>query len=162
MMYMGIDDLKKMKTVDQVRVYLANGERLGKVPTKKDTEAWLRSNMPKESYFQKAIIEAIKKQYPESFVRKISLGAYSEGGLPDIMAIVGGHYFGFEVKRPIIGKPSKLQEATIKAIQHAGGTAAVVCWPEEALKIIERGQVPELGVIHAIGDALDEAMKNMH
>ena len=35
MMYMGIDDLKRMKTVDQVRVYLANGERLGKVLTKK-------------------------------------------------------------------------------------------------------------------------------
>lgn len=49
-----------MKTVDQVRVYLANGERLGKVLTKKDTEAWLRSNMPKESYFQKAIIDEEK------------------------------------------------------------------------------------------------------
>ena len=132
------------------------------IKTRKQAIAMLRKEIPRESYYQDKIKKEIKKRFPGAFVRKIAQGAYSEGGTPDIMVIWQVHYFGFEVKRPIIGEPSKLQEATIKAIQHAGGTAAVVCWPEEALKIIERGQVLEPGVIHAIGDALDEAMKNMY
>ena len=88
----------------------------------------------KEGYYQTKIKEALKKRYPDAFVAKISQGAYSQAGIPDVMFIKDGHYFGFEVKRPVVGIRSKLQEQTARMIQAAGGTAAFVCWPEEAIR----------------------------
>ena len=63
---------------------------------------------------------------------------YSQAGIPDIMMIYCGHYFGFEVKRPVVGVPSKLQEETIRKITAAGGTALFVRWPEEAIQAVEQ------------------------
>lgn len=51
--------------------------------------------------------------------------------------IKDGHYFGFEVKRPVVGIRSKLQEETVRKIQDAGGTATFVRWPEEAIMEVE-------------------------
>ena len=53
------------------------------------------------------------------------------------MFIKDGHYFGFEVKRPVVGIRSKLQEQTVEMIRAAGGTAAFVRWPEEAIREVE-------------------------
>lgn len=97
-----------------------------------------RKEIPKESYFQTRIKQGIKARYPESYVCKISQGPYSEGGIPDVMCIYRGHYFGFEVKRPLVGVESKLQQEAIRRINAAGGTAAFVRWPEEAYEIIDR------------------------
>lgn len=97
-----------------------------------------RKEIPKEAYYQDKIKKALKKRYRGAFVRKISQAMYSEGGTPDVMCIIDGHYFGFEVKRPLVGEPSKLQEAAIREIENAGGTAAIVTWPEECFRIIDR------------------------
>jgi len=106
--------------------------------TRGQAEGWLRKNVPTEKYFQKKIMEALKKEYPKAYIVKIAQGAYSQGGLPDLLFILDGHYFGFEVKRPVFGKVSKLQEAAIRKINAAGGTAAVVTYPEEAVGTIKR------------------------
>ena len=50
---------------------------------------------------------------------------YGTAGIPDILACIGGRFYGFEVKTER-GKPTALQEATIRKIQAAGGIAAVV------------------------------------
>ena len=97
----------------------------------------IRRKIPKESYYQEKIKKALKRRYPDCFVVKIAQGMYSEGGIPDVMCIVDGHYFGFEVKRPLLGKPTKLQEKRIQQIADAGGTAAIVSWPEECFRIID-------------------------
>ena len=97
-----------------------------------------RKAIPKEAYYQRKILKGLKEKYPEAFVVKIAQGAYSQGGLPDILVVLDGHYFGFEVKRPLIGEVSKLQEMTMARIRTAGGTAGVVSWTEEAVEIIER------------------------
>ena len=76
-------------------------------------------------------------RYPAAYVVKVSQGMYSEAGIPDILCILDGHYFGFEVKRPVLGKLSKLQEVAMGKIEKAGGTAAVVSWPEEAYRVID-------------------------
>lgn len=55
---------------------------------------------------------------------------------PDICAIINGHFFGFEVKRLEVERLSKIQERTIKEINSAGRTAAVVSFPEQVEKII--------------------------
>lgn len=107
------------------------------ITTKRKALSELRKLIKKEGYYQSEIKETLKKKYPDAFVVKISQGAYSEGGIPDVLMIKDGHYFGFEVKRPVVGIRSKLQEQTARMIQAAGGTAAFVCWPEEAIREVE-------------------------
>ena len=77
--------------------------------TKKEALAALRKEIKKESYYQEKIKKVLKTKYPEAFIVKISQSLYSQAGIPDILMIHNGHYFGFEVKRPVVGVPSKLQ-----------------------------------------------------
>ncbi len=95
------------------------------------------SRSHKESWYQARIIRWLRTAYPAAFVWKAAAGPYSQGGIPDICAIIDGHFYGFEVKRPEVGRLSKLQEQTIKAINAAGGTAAVVSFPADAQRVIE-------------------------
>ena len=90
----------------------------------------------KESFYQAKIVRWLKETYPGAFIWKAAAGPYSRGGIPDICAIIDGHFFGFEVKRPKVGRLSKIQERTIMEINAAGGTAAVVSFPEQVEKII--------------------------
>lgn len=98
-----------------------------------------RTPTHKESWYQARIIRWLRTAYPAAFVWKAAAGPYSQGGIPDICAIIDGHFYGFEVKRPEVGRLSKLQEQTIKAINAAGGTAAVVSFPADCQRIIEGG-----------------------
>jgi len=94
----------------------------------------------KESFYQTRIIRWLKDTYPQAFVWKAAAGPYSRGGIPDICAIIAGHFFGFEVKRPEGGRLSKIQEQTIQEINDAGGTALVVSYPEQVKEAIEKWQ----------------------
>ena len=96
-----------------------------------------RQDPHKESWYQSRIIRWIKDNYPDAFVWKAAAGPYSRGGIPDVCAIIAGHFFGFEVKRPVVGRLSKIQEQTIKEINAAGGIAAVVSYPEDVERILE-------------------------
>lgn len=107
------------------------------ITTKQKALSELRKLIKNEGYYQSKIKEGLKKKYPDAFVVKISQGAYSEAGIPDILMIKDGHYFGFEVKRPVVGIRSKLQEETVRRIHAAGGTVAFVRWPEEAIREVE-------------------------
>ena len=66
------------------------------------------SNTPphKESFYQAKIIRWLKEQYPGAFVWKAQAGPYCRQGIPDICAIINGHFFGLEVKRPEVGRTS--------------------------------------------------------
>lgn len=118
---------------DQVIKSIQEKKRLNKAQAIKV----IRKEVPKESYFQDKVKKALQKSYPDAFVAKIAQGQFSRRGIPDILAIVNGHYFGFEIKRPVLGEASRIQEKTIEAIIKAGGTAAFVSYPEEALQIIK-------------------------
>lgn len=78
----------------------------------------------KEANIVKAIMKYLQT-VPGCFCWKEHGGMYGTAGIPDIIACIDGHFFGFEVKTNI-GKPTKLQEATIRKILAAGGTALVV------------------------------------
>ena len=106
----------------------------GKVARMTDFGAQIK----KESYYQDKIKRGLQKKYPEAFIRKVPQGAYCQAGIPDILMIYKGHYFGFEVKRPVVGIRSKLQEQTVLKIREAGGTAEFVTWPEEAVAEVEK------------------------
>ena len=97
----------------------------------------------KESWYQARIIKRLKEAYPQAFVWKAAAGPYCRQGIPDICAIIDGHFFGFEVKRPG-GRPSKIQEQTIKEINAAGGTASVVIYPADCQKIIDTQKAAEV------------------
>ncbi len=92
----------------------------------------------KEGYYQAKIMKWLKKEHPAAFIWKAAAGPYSQGGIPDICAIIDGKFYGFEVKRPKDGRLSRLQEQAIKKINAAGGIAAVVSFPADVEKIIKR------------------------
>ena len=78
----------------------------------------------KETDIVKAIMKYLRT-VPGCFCWKEHGGMYGTAGIPDIIACIDGRFFGFEVKTEI-GKPTNLQEATIRKILAAGGTALVV------------------------------------
>ena len=61
---------------------------------------------------------------------------YGTAGIPDIIACINGKFVAFEVKTEI-GKTTALQDATIRKINAAGGTAVVVRSVAEVRTIIE-------------------------
>lgn len=89
----------------------------------------------KESDIVKAIMKYLKT-VPGCFAWKEHGGMYGTAGLPDIIACIDGHFFAFEVKTDV-GRPTKLQEATIGKIRNAGGTALVVRSADEVKTAID-------------------------
>ncbi len=93
-------------------------------------------------YMENKIIRAIMqylKTVPQCFAWKVHGGMYGTAGIPDIIACIDGHFYGFEVKTES-GKPTKLQEATIRKICTAGGTAVVVRSVAEVQEVIRSVQ----------------------
>ena len=87
---------------------------------------------------EKDIVAKIRnylKTVPNCFFWKEHGGQYGTAGIPDIIACINGHFCGFEVKTDV-GKPTKLQEATIRKILAAGGTAVVVRSVDEVKAVV--------------------------
>lgn len=91
----------------------------------------------KEADIVKAILKYLKT-VPKCFSWKEHGGMYGTAGIPDIIACIGGRFYGFEVKTED-GKPTKLQEATIRKIKNAGGIALVVRSVEDVKAVIADG-----------------------
>lgn len=121
-------------SLEEMRAYLEEGT--GRTLTAAQADKLLRDTLPKESYFQSAILRWLKENYPAAFVWKVQTGPYARQGVPDICAIIDGRFYGFEVKRPFIGRLSRIQQSTMEAIEKAGGRAGVVTWPEDCEKLI--------------------------
>ncbi|MDE6260364.1 MAG: VRR-NUC domain-containing protein [Oscillospiraceae bacterium] len=122
-------------SLDEMRAYLENS--VGRTLTAAQADKLLRDALPKESYFQSNILRWLKENYPAAFVWKVQTGPYARQGVPDICAVIDGHFYGFEIKRPFVGRVSRIQQNTMEAIEKAGGRAGVVVWPEDARKMIE-------------------------
>lgn len=88
----------------------------------------------KEADIVKAIMLFLKT-LPNCFAWKEHGGMYGTAGIPDIIACIDGKFYGFEVKTDI-GKPTKLQESTIRKINKAGGIAVVVRSVDEVKSIL--------------------------
>ena len=78
----------------------------------------------READIVRSILTHLKK-LDGCFCWKEHGGPYGTNGIPDIICCYQGHFFGFEVKTNS-GKPTKLQEAVIRKINAAGGTALIV------------------------------------
>lgn len=69
---------------------------------------------------------------------KMHGSAYQTGGIPDLIGLVNGHFFGLEIKMP--GKENtvtKKQQWFIEKIRQNGGTSAVVTNHKEAIAIVQ-------------------------
>jgi hypothetical protein len=122
---------KEFKTISELHAYLKHG-------TLNETKQWIRDNVPLESYYQKSILTFLKRNYPcYGFAWKESQGTYtSANGIPDISFVYKGQFFGFEVKRPFIGKLSNIQKTTIEALRQAGAVVAVVTYIDDVAEIL--------------------------
>ncbi len=106
--------------------------------TRAEAEKFIFSHLPKESHYQRHIMDYIKANYPDAFVWKAAAGPYSRKGIPDVCAIINGRFYGFEIKRPYIGVLSRIQEQTMEQIREAGGIAEAVCFPEDVERVMGR------------------------
>jgi len=91
-----------------------------------------------ESRLQKKIQDRILKEYPHTFIFKSHGGPYQRSGLPDLMFVIDGYFFGVEVKLP--GKENtltKLQQFTIEEIRKANGTAFMSTDPDHTIEEIQ-------------------------
>lgn len=91
---------------------------------------------------EKQIVTAILRflhSLPGCFCWKEHGGMYGTAGIPDIIACIGGRFFGFEVKQPT-GRLTALQRATLEKIRAAGGVAAMVTSVDEVKAVLaEKG-----------------------
>ena len=90
-----------------------------------------------ESDIVRAILQYLKS-VPRCFTWKEHGGMYGTAGIPDIICCHNGRFYAFEVKTQT-GRPTALQEVTIRKIRAAGGTALVVRSVEEVRAVIEDG-----------------------
>ena len=131
-------DYTSFRTYEELQDYTIEHNK--GISTREAADKFIREKMPKESHFQKKILNWIKDNAPNAIAWKEAAGPYSRQGIPDITCIINGRYYGFEVKRPFIGVLSKMQEQTIKQIRKAGGRAWVVTSEKEVAEIL----LPEL------------------
>ena len=89
----------------------------------------------READIVRAILTHLRS-LPDSFCWKAHGGMYGTAGLPDIIACVGGRFYGFEVKTEK-GRPTALQEATIRKIRKAGGVAEIVRSVEDVRRVLD-------------------------
>lgn len=127
-------DYTSFRTYEELQDYTIEHNK--GISTREAADKFIREKMPKESHFQKKILDWIKDNAPNAIAWKEAAGPYSRQGIPDITCIINGRYYGFEVKRPFIGVLSKMQEQTIKQIRKAGGRAWVVTSEKEVAEIL--------------------------
>lgn len=137
-----IDWWSDHRTKEKVIEYLKSNENTSSLSY---TE-FIKSEVPLEKNFQTRIIKRLNELKKSgnidrnAIIWKNTSGSYSKSGLPDITMIADGKYYGFEVKRPLLGVPSRLQLKMIEDIEKAGGYAGIVSFEDEVWDIIERSR----------------------
>ncbi len=84
------------------------------------------------------IVKSIGKlldSMPRCWYFKVHGGPYQAAGIPDIVGVANGHFFGIEVKVPG-KKPTILQELVMRRIGEAGGIVGWVTTPSEVVDIL--------------------------
>lgn len=71
-----------------------------------------------------------------AFYWKATQGAYSRSGIPDICVIIGGRFYGLEVKRPFFGVVSSNQKKVKREIETIGGKVYIVTYVKEVEEIL--------------------------
>lgn len=137
-----IDWWSDHRTKEKVIEYLKSNENTSSLSY---TE-FIKSEVPLEKNFQTRIIKRLNELKKSgnidrnAVIWKNTAGSYSKSGMPDITMIADGKHYGFEVKRPLLGVPSRLQLKMIEDIEKAGGYAGIVSFEDEVWDIIVRSR----------------------
>jgi Holliday junction resolvase len=86
-----------------------------------------------EGRVKRKVVEVLKKHDVWYFFP--ANNGFGKSGIPDIIAIISGHFVGVEVKSAT-GKPTELQKICGKQIEKAGGTWLVVA-DDVTLEVLE-------------------------
>ena len=97
-----------------------------------------RDKIPKESYYQRKIMEALRDAFPTGRWRKNAAGIGQDAGEPDLIGCLDGRFIAIEVKRPLVGEPTALQEKAVREIRAAGGCAMFASYPDEVVAAVGR------------------------
>ncbi len=95
--------------------------------------------IPLERAITDKIMRYLKSLSPHGWFFKTHGGSMQIAGLPDIIGLYHGRFVALEVKRPKLGRLTKLQEKILGLICAAGGIAGVVTSVEEVQQIIGGG-----------------------
>lgn len=89
---------------------------------------------------------AVKRKFPNgrAMIVKIAGGRYQMAGLPDLIVVIDGRIYGFEVKKQRLGESEQhargratlLQEARLADLRRAGAVTAVVLSVDEVLALL--------------------------
>lgn len=107
--------------------------------------------MSTEKRLQKNIEKALITAYPNSWIFHPVGGPYQMTGVPDILALIDGVFFGIEVKHQkpgeslehAKGRASPGQLLQIQRIREAGGYADVVTSVEETVELVRNSLAQE-------------------
>ena len=90
-----------------------------------------------ESRLQRRIQGALAAAFPGCYIRKIHVSEFSAEGTPDLLCCIQGHFIALEVKTPG-EEPTLLQAFNLNSIRQAGGLAAVVSSPQQAVALVQK------------------------
>lgn len=89
---------------------------------------------------------AVMKRFPNgrAMIVKIHGGPYQAAGLPDLVVVIDGRIYGFEVKKQRLGESAEhaysratiLQQKRLADLRRAGGVGAVVLSVDEVLALL--------------------------
>lgn len=138
-------NFEQFSSIKELQNYLKS---TGEANTQKETIHWASEHIPKEKYYQGKILaylrNLLKSGTIEGYVWKDQASAYQSAGFPDVSIVTAGKYFGFEVKRPLLGTTSELQRETIEKLRAGGGIVEVVSYVSEVERILrENGALKE-------------------
>lgn len=92
--------------------------------------------IPLEKFYQRGILNALRQEWPDGRFRKVAQGFASTNGEPDVDGVVDGRYIAVEVKRPLVGGASPLQQKAIRQIRQAGGCSMIASYPDEVVAAV--------------------------
>ena len=93
-----------------------------------------------EAKLSRKIMERLRME--GYFCFKVHGSEYMMAGLPDIIVCAEGYFIGLETKMPEKrSNVSPRQVIVHTQIEHAGGTARVVCSPQEALDVVQEALI---------------------
>lgn len=100
----------------------------------------------RETPIEKAIRKAIKQKWPNAWILKVVGHPFQKSGVPDLIGVVEGEFFGWEVKDQKPGeskehayaRTSPQQRLMKKEINRAGATAVTVLSADEAVAVVEQ------------------------
>ena len=145
---MAMKKWESYKSMDEaITDYIEHKKQYGVVLNRSEARKAITKEVPLEPKYQDKIINYLRS-LPECInAWKENKGIYSsKNGTPDITAVMkpGGIYFGFEVKRPLLGEVSELQQDFIKNMAAGGGHAYVVVTVDDVKEILIKA-----GIIHS-------------